>query len=140
VFSARRVTEVRDLGGRIAGRQAALKAATDRAERARIRKDARQLAFLEASPPMTAGDMCPECPCLAWPQWRQKVERIREHILSMATRSAEPAPPPKPKPLAVIPSGLPIEEIIARLTALQETHPGGKVRRGDRNRWEIWPA
>ena len=43
------------------------------------------------------------------------------------------------RPIAVIDSGLPIEEVIARLNAVQVDHPGAQVRRGSGNSWEIWP-
>ena len=43
------------------------------------------------------------------------------------------------RPIAVIDSGLPIEEVIARLNAVQVDHPGAQVRRGTGNSWEIWP-
>jgi len=42
------------------------------------------------------------------------------------------------RPIAVIDSGLPIEEV-ARLNAVQAGHPGAQVRRGGGNSWEIWP-
>jgi hypothetical protein len=48
--------------------------------------------------------------------------------------------PPKPTPIAVLPSGLPIAEVIQRLTAIQQDHPDAEVRRGRADRWEIWPA
>jgi len=53
-------------------------------------------------------------------------------------KPAEP-PPPKPEPLAVVASGLPIAEVIRQLTGLQANYPTARVRRGNRNRWEIWP-
>ena len=46
--------------------------------------------------------------------------------------------PPPPGPIAVIKAGLPIEDVIAKLTAVQADHPGAKLRQGKRNRWEIW--
>jgi hypothetical protein len=163
VFVAHRVSEVRELRQRVAAHQAELKAAKDRAERARIRdalhKTTRRLGFLEAVPPMTAADMCSECvtpaswhgfvfeisdanpdrgPCPVWPHWQQRLRNARQ-IMAMAAKPASRPPPPKPQPLAVIPSGLPIEEVISRLAAAQTEHPGATVRRGNRNRWEIWP-
>ena len=53
-------------------------------------------------------------------------------------RPAEP-PAPKPRPIAVIAGGAPIEDIIAKLTAIQADHPGAQIRQGKRNRLEIWP-
>jgi hypothetical protein len=49
---------------------------------------------------------------------------------------AEP-PPPKPEPLAVIASGLPIAKVMRQLADIQARYPDARVRRG--NRWEIWP-
>jgi hypothetical protein len=39
----------------------------------------------------------------------------------------------------VVSAGAPIEEVIARLTAVQAEHPGAQIRQGKQNRWEIWP-
>jgi hypothetical protein len=47
---------------------------------------------------------------------------------------------PRPQPLAVIPSGLPIAEVLQRLQDLKVKHPDAEVRRGNRNKWELWPA
>lgn len=57
-------------------------------------------------------------------------------------------PPPKQarkrrarqQPLAVIPSGLPIDEVMARLTEAQAKYPGAEVRRGSDDGWELWPS
>lgn len=53
-------------------------------------------------------------------------------------REAEPRTPPKPQPLAVIASALPIAEVVAKLTELQEQVPGAEVRRGRANRCGLW--
>ena len=55
-------------------------------------------------------------------------------------REAEtPTPPkPKPQPIAVVPSGLPIAEIVAKLSELQQQYPDAEFRRGRANRWELW--
>jgi hypothetical protein len=55
-------------------------------------------------------------------------------------REVEPPTPPKPKPqpLAVIPSGLGIAEVVATLSELQAQYPDAEVRRGRANRWELW--
>ena len=55
-------------------------------------------------------------------------------------REAEaPTPPtPKPQPLAIVPSGLPIAEVVAKLSELQEHYPDAEVRRGRANRWGSW--
>jgi hypothetical protein len=164
VFAARRVQEIRELRERVTRQQAELKATGSQAERAPIgdalRKDSRRLEFLEAIPPLTATDMCSECvtpanwhgyrwqlseanpdrgPCPAWPQWKQRLDEVREMLRASAARQSGPPPPPEPRPLAVIPGGLPIEEVITRLTAIQADNPGATVRRGRRNQWEIWP-
>jgi hypothetical protein len=60
-------------------------------------------------------------------------------LLASAARKPGSPPPPEPQALAVIPGGLPIEDIITRLTAIHADHPGATVRRGRRNQWEIWP-
>lgn len=144
IFAADRVTEVRKLRGQVASQQAELKAAKGRTERTRIRetlsKNTDRLEFLEQIPPMTAADMCSECvtpaswhgfrfeisaanphcgPCPAWPRWGQRLQKAREILMTAAAKPTDPPSPPKPQPLAIIPSGLPIEEVIARLTAEQ---------------------
>jgi hypothetical protein len=55
-------------------------------------------------------------------------------------RDVEPPTPPKPKPqpLVVIPSGLPLAEVVTKLSELQEWYPDAEVRRGRANRWELW--
>lgn len=163
VFAAGRAEEIRKLRARVPRQQAELKPAAGRVKRVPVRdalaRDRGRLAFLEAIPPLTAADMCSECatpaswhgyrwelseansdrgPCPAWPQWRQRLDKAREMLRASAGRHPSP-PPPKPQPLAVIPGGLPIEEVIARLTAIQAGHPGATVRRGRGNQWEIWP-
>jgi hypothetical protein len=66
------------------------------------------------------------------------VEEARRQILALAEHKKEP-PVVVQRPIAVIDSGLPIEEVIARLNAVQADHPGAQVRRGSGNSWEIWP-
>ena len=123
--------------------------------------DTARLASLEAVPPMQAADMCSECagpawhspgvtfdrtdgsstggPRPAWPRWAQKVEMLGTELRKIASQpAAEPAPPPA-RPIAVIKAGLPIEDVIAKLTAVQADHPGAQLRQGKRNRWEIGP-
>jgi hypothetical protein len=81
--------------------------------------------------------------CAAWPRHRARIESVRQMLFTAAERNRaknEPPPPPKPQPLAVIKSGLPIAEVIAQLSELQKQYPDARVRRGDRNRWELWPA
>ncbi len=164
VFAARRVENVRELRARVTRRRGELTATKGRAERAPIhdalRKDSGRLEFLEAIPPLTAADMCSECvtpaswhgfrwqlseanpdcgPCPAWPQWGQRLREVREMLLASATKRPGSPSPPEPQPLAVISGGMPIEEMITRLTAIQADHPGATVRRGKRNQWEVWP-
>lgn len=47
---------------------------------------------------------------------------------------------PKPKPLAVIPAGLPLNEVTRRLQEAETRFPGAEVRRGTNDGWEVWPA
>lgn len=156
-----REAEVRKLRKDLPELDAKLNAATERNERKELRDKTatvrRRLDELLAIPPLTADEMCSDCPtpmakhgwvtppfdgpCPAWPRWAARLRRARE-ILETASREAQkPAEPPapKPEPLAVIPSGLPIAEITERLTELQKQYPDAEVRRGRANRWEIWP-
>lgn len=165
-FAAKFNAEVSDLHERLPALRAELKVASGRKERATIREEMRKrtarLAYLEAVPPFTAADMCSECPwpmtwhdlgvtfcltsgatlsqpCDAWPVWRQTLtEGLLRVMDMMQQKKAPPAPPPIPKPLAVIPSGASVEETNARLTAVQAEHPKAQVRRGKGNCWEIW--
>jgi hypothetical protein len=168
VFAASRVSEVLELRGRVAAHQSDLTAMREQSGRARIReallKDAARLRFLEAVPQLDATDMCSECPtpaawhsltvtfnldpaknvgvidgpCPAWPWWRERLEAARQKILALASPKAKPPEAAVPMPIAVIESGLPIEEVIARLNAVQADHPGAQLRSSG-NRWEIWP-
>jgi hypothetical protein len=163
-FKQRREAEIRQLRTRIPARQAELKTLTGRSERATLRealrKDAARLASLEAMPPMQADDMCPECvspawhspgvtlnltdmsstggPCPAWPRWAQQIEKLHRALREPPARPSGP-PAPKPRPIAVIPAGLPIEELISKLDAIRVDHPGAQIRQGKGNRLEIWP-
>jgi hypothetical protein len=75
---------------------------------------------------------------------RTPLARLREarDIFERAIARTDPPPPPEPKPepLAVVPSGLPISEVMARLAEIQERYPDAEVRRGRANRWEVWPS
>lgn len=136
-----------------------LEAAVDRKDRVKLDMKRRELNELLAVPPLTPDDMCSDCPtpvadhgwttppywgpCPAWPGWRARLQKAWT-ILEGGTREAEaaekqPPAPPKPQPLATIPSGLPIAEITARLQDLQTQFPDAEVRRGRANRWELWP-
>jgi hypothetical protein len=82
-------------------------------------------------------------PCPSWPRWAARIRQVRE-MLERAAESnmserADP-PPPKPTPLAVVESGLPIAEVIQRLQELQAQHPTTEVRRGRNNRWGLWAS
>lgn len=65
-------------------------------------------------------------------------------MLLAAAERAKPSqaadPASKPEPIAVVASGLPLAEVISRLTELQAQYPDAVVKRGRANRWEIWPA
>ena len=163
-FKDRRAAEVRQLRTRIPARQAELKKLTGRSERATLRealrRDVARLASLEAMPPMQADDMCSECvnpawhspgvtynltdmsstggPCPAWPQWAQQLEKLHRALREPPARQAQP-PAPKPRPIAVIPAGLPIEELISKLDAIRVDHPGAQIRQGRGNRWKSGP-
>lgn len=167
LFRAERETQVRDLRARTAAGQATLKSLKDRAERAQfrgtLRQDTAQLTYLEQMTPLQAADMCSECvspawhsprttislsgagmtggPCPAWPRWAKDVNSVREVLRQRVQGPSQPqAPPPLPRPIAVLAPGEPIETVIAQLTAIQADHPGAQVRQGSGNRWEIWPA
>ena len=168
IFAERGVDEARELRGRVAARRHHPNAVRGQSGRARsgepLLKDTARLRFLEAIPSLDAADMCSECPtpaawhslavtfnldpakdvgrvdgpCPAWPWWREWVDEARRQILALASHREEP-PVAVRRPIAVIDSGLPIEEVIARLSAVQADHPGAQVRRGRGNSWEIWP-
>lgn len=167
-FMLWREREVRRLREWVAGLEKNLAAKDlDKAERATLRRDLEtdrnELSMLLEIPPQTEDDMCSECerpvswhgyvirssnrprgigPCPAWPGWIEHMRKVRQMLIEFAARPKvpEPAPPPAPKPLAVVPSGLPIAEVLKRLAAIQAEHPDAQVRRGARNKWEIWPA
>ncbi|MEX2291808.1 MAG: hypothetical protein WD794_15965 [Mycobacteriales bacterium] len=164
-FSLRRQREVERLRATVAELPATLKATTGREPRAEVRSRLRsaesELAFWLAIPPLQAEEMCSECedpldwherdghlgsqptgPCPWWPGWRARVQKARDMILSFAAaRQAPPGPPaPKPQPIAILKSGTPIEQVIAKLTRISAEHPAAEVRRGNADRWEIWPA
>jgi hypothetical protein len=127
-----------------------------------LTRDTKRLEFLMAIPPLKAADMCSECaspaswhgytvtitltgatfgagPYPAWPQWSQRIRKVREMLAAAVKDKPVEPPPPKPQPLAVIASGLPIAEVMKQLADIQAKYPEARVRRGNRNRWEIWP-
>jgi hypothetical protein len=155
-----RERKVRDLKQQLPELEAALKATADGAERrdrrAKLAEATRDLEHLIAQGPFTAEEMCSECatpiahhgwvwppgrPCPAWPGWAARMREVRQMLESFTKcRESEAVPPPKPKaqPLAVVPSGLPIADVVAKLTELQAQFPDAEVRRGRANRWELW--
>jgi hypothetical protein len=55
---------------------------------------------------------------------RLRFERSGQMFFMMVERSNPPPPPaePKPQPLAVVPSGLPISDLARRLAEIQTQH------------------
>lgn len=161
-FSLRRQSEVSRLRPEIAELATALEGTRGRRERGEAR---RRLEHAQAQldewlpmPPPTADEMCSECPepaawhltgkvtaigwqapCPGWPWWAERLDEVRAMVAGWASKREEPkVEPAPPEPLAVIPSGLPIAEVAARLTELQAQHPDAEVRRGKRDGWELW--
>jgi multidrug efflux pump subunit AcrA (membrane-fusion protein) len=160
--------EVDALRASVTTLNATLEQTNGRAERARVQGNIRskrsRLDALVAMPPLTAADMCADCdrpvawhatghsgpldvgPCPAWPLWAAQVKSIQDGIVAASARArtadkpAKPKPKPKPEPIAVVPSGRPIAEVITTLTEISAEHPDAIVRRGNANKWEIWPA
>jgi hypothetical protein len=134
-----------------------LTATVERKDRWKVTSLQRELNALLAVPPLTADDMCSDCPVpladhgVANHEWSvcslagaARPAEASTRNFGTGVREAEAttqqAPkPPKPEPLAVIPSGLPICEIMERLAQLQQQFPDAQVRRGRANRWELWP-
>jgi hypothetical protein len=155
-----RERKVRDLKAKLPELEDALKASTDRAERrdhrAKLAEATRKLDRLVAEGPFTPEEMCSECatpaahhgwvwppghPCPAWPGWAARMHEARRILEDFSKRreGEAPTPPtPKPQPLAIVPSGLPIAEVVAKLSELQRHYPDAEVRRGRGNRWELW--
>lgn len=146
-----RERDVRELRLRLPALQAALKASSDRAERSKLRSEIQvaeqELEKLLAVPSLTAGDMCSECPtplsqhgwvsppfggpCPAWPGWAVRIREAREMLFAAFERPVSKASEtPKPQPLATFLSGLPISDVIAKLTELQSKYPSAVVKRG----------
>ncbi|WNV90371.1 hypothetical protein [Umezawaea sp. Da 62-37] len=163
-FRIRREQEVRQLRASVSEIEQRLTSkGLDKGDRASLRQklasDSRKLTQLAAMPPLTEVDMCSECvspsswhgyttrggdfrdiaPCPAWPDWAARLQKARAMLTDPAGKETA-STTPRPQPLAVIPSGLPIAEVLQRLKDLQVEHPDAEVRRGDRNKWEIWPA
>lgn len=155
--------KVRDLRRSLPELRAELKLATDREDRKKLRDkvghEQAELNYWLAVEPLTAEQMCSECPtpltghgwvsrglhgarpCPAWPGWAARRKKVREMFLEMVARNQRaqtPPAPPKPEPLAVVPSGLPLGEVVERLGELQAQFPNAVVKRGRANRWELW--
>jgi hypothetical protein len=164
-YQQRRIAEIRDLRERLPEVEAQAKAAEDRSERSKLNAELgvmkRRLENLLAVPRLEAKDMCADCatpahrhgyvtppfdgPCAAWPAWGARLKEVRAMLDRMveanqAHNTAKATPPPKPEPLAIIPSGLPIAQVVQRFQELQQLYPAAEVRRGRANRWELWPA
>ena len=162
-FSWWRRQEICRLRAVVAALEAKLAEGADRAARREIRdelsRENERREFLERIAPLKPADMCSECvspkswhgrrmpslpgmgSCPAWPEWAANREAFWKELRERQKHRAqeEAAAKPKPKPVAVIPSKLPIEEVLSRLAELQTQHPGAIVRRGNANRWELWP-
>jgi hypothetical protein len=164
-YRERRIAEVRSGRAKLPKLDAQIKATEDKSERSKLRAQRDILKWrldkLLAVARLEAEDMCADCatpanmhgyvsppfdhPCPAWPANAAHLKKFREMFDEMVRRNearkAEETPlPPKPEPLAVIPSRLPIAEVVQRLQELQEQYPDAEVRRGRANRWELWPA
>lgn len=165
-FKSERGSQVRTLRAQIADAKTTLKSLKGRAERAELRESLRRdqahLAYWEQMTPLQAADMCSECgkpawhsqgwthsidgfyvtggPCPAWPRWAKGVQAVQEAMRQALRSPPKQPPPPPPQPIAVLAPGVPIEQVIAQLTAIQANHPGAQVRQGRGRRWEIWPA
>ena len=163
-YRERRINEVREIRALLPDLEAQIKATDDKAVRSKLRaeRDIKkwQLDKLLAVPRLGAEDICADCatpaakhgyvsppfdhPCPAWPGQRRIHAEVMKMLETFQRRrddgQSEPPAKPKPEPLAVVPSGLPIGEVVQRLQQLQATHPDAEVRRGRANRWKLWPA
>ena len=159
-FRLHREQEVRRLLREITDATDALTSTKGRAARAKIRaKLASRGQLLQRwidVEPQAVNDMCPDCPwpalwhidatvspvglvmCPSWPRWSERVRTALSRFAAVVPPT--PPTPAPPMPIAVIPSGLPIADVLARLTEIQLAHPDAEVRRGSRNRWEVWPG
>lgn len=160
-YQLNRERKVRELRARIPELRTAATESKDRTERSKLRSELQtaesRLETLLAVPPLSEDDMCSECarpashrgwvsppydgPCPAWPGWAERLRQARQILFAGAERATVKEPDqPKPHPIAVLPSGLPIAEVIAKLSELQNEHPDAIIKRGRANKWEIWPT
>lgn len=161
-YERRRIEQVTTLRAELTGLDDDLAVVKDRSECSALscKRDAarRRLNDLLAVPRLDPEDMCADCAtptsrpdrpgpiphsCVAWPLYGASVRETWERVqalLEFHRKHSEPKSPPNPKPLAVIPSGLPIRDIVQRLEELQAQYPDATVKRGRANRWELWPA
>ena len=156
-----RQRNVRELRKQVLELKTMLKSATDKTGRSKLRTEVQavesKLEKLLAVPPLGPEGMCTECatqasehgwvtppyegPCPDWPRTGARLKRVRQILLEFPERSTPTeVEPPKPHPLAVIPSGLAIAEVIEQLKVLEAKYPAAVVKRGRANRWEQWPA
>jgi hypothetical protein len=161
-YRLNREHKIRELRARIPELKTAATKSKDRTERSKLRSELQtaesSLETLLAVPPLSEDDMCSECarpashhgwvsppydgPCPAWPGWAERLRQAREILFTATerTKGKEEPDQPKPHPIAVLPSGLPIAEVIIRLSELQNEHPDAIIKRGRANKWEIWHA
>lgn len=161
-YQLNRERKVRELRARIPELKTAATESKDRTERSKLRSELQtaesSLKTLLAVPPLSEDDMCSECarpashhgwvstpydgPCPAWPGWAERLRQVREILFAASerTKAKEQPDQPKPHPIAVLPSGLTIAEVITKLSELQNKHPNATVKRGGANKWEIWAA
>lgn len=154
--------KVRELRARIPELKTTATETKDRTERSKLRGELQtaesSLETLLVVPPLTEDDMCSECaqpashhgwvsppydgPCPAWPGWAERLRQAREILYAATERTKAKEVPdlPKPHPIAVLPSGLPLADVITKLSELEKAHPNAIVKRGRANKWEIWPA
>lgn len=150
---------VRDLKAKLPELKDALAASTDRAEhrghRAELAESTREADRLVAEGPFTGGDVLGVCD----PNGAPRVDLdSRASAFGLAgvddtdTRGqadvggggtvpgirAAVAAGTEAQPIAVIASGLPIAEVVAKLSELQEQYPDAEVWRGPAKRWELW--
>jgi hypothetical protein len=64
------------------------------------------------------------------PDWAARLQYVRELLFSATPEMPVPPPTPKPTPIATLPSGLPIAEVIQRLSEIQQAHPDAVIASG----------